>query len=136
MSLTSVSRATEMNVADLQDQEKETADLPLSLLYLWSKVLRVPVTELLVEPDDGLSKPVLGKTAMIHLMKTALEIRETARSDATRLLAENLIGQLTAIMPELANISPDCNGARRDAIDRTGRNDQNPMPDDWFVDLG
>ena len=42
-----------VEVAEIRRQEK-TADLPLSVLYAWQKVLAVPIAELLVEPEDAL----------------------------------------------------------------------------------
>ena len=41
-----------VDVSAVREQEKETNDVPLRVLYEWQKALNVPITELLVEPGD------------------------------------------------------------------------------------
>lgn len=99
--------AREMNVevAEIRRQEEETCDLPLRVLYEWRKVLDVPVAELLVEPEDALSRPLMQRAQLVRLMKTALALVERADGEATRGLAQALVDQLIGVMPELQGVS-------------------------------
>ena len=63
VSLRSASRQTGTEVRKLRAQEDEGADLRLSDLHKWSKALDVPLSELLVEPDTRLSRPVIRKNS-------------------------------------------------------------------------
>ncbi len=87
-------------------EETPTTDLPLSRLYEWQEALDVPVADLLVDSNGPLSAPVMGRAKMIRVMKTVAAIVEKAPDVATRRLGQNLMEQLTEIMPELAGVSP------------------------------
>ena len=47
-----------LDIEVVRDQERETTDLPLSVLYAWQRALDVPFCELLVEAGDSLTSPV------------------------------------------------------------------------------
>jgi transcriptional regulator with XRE-family HTH domain len=87
-------------------QEQATSDLLLSALYEWQEVLEVPVAELLVEPGEPLSAPVLKRAQMVRLMKTAVTILERTQQVGIRRMARMLVEQLVEIMPELAGVCP------------------------------
>lgn len=91
-------------------QEDESTDLRLSDLLKWQKILGVPLLDLLVEPDTGLSRPVGERARLVRLMKTAMVLFETASSAPLRRLAQNLVGQLLELMPELRGVGPDEEG--------------------------
>mgnify|MGYP002624726576 CR=1 FL=1 len=105
VSLARISRALRVPVKVAKQQEDEASDLSLSELYAWRQVLNVPIAELLVESDAGLSKPVVDRARMIKLMKTAVTNDERATSSKTAYMAENLIDQLHGLMPEVGPVS-------------------------------
>jgi transcriptional regulator with XRE-family HTH domain len=121
VSLRSAARQIGLDVRKLRAQEQESADLHLSDLYKWQKALDVPVTELLVEPDTQLSRPVLERARMIRLMKTAQAILERANSTSIRRMAQMLITQLMEIMPELENVGAWHSVGQRRSLSELGR---------------
>jgi hypothetical protein len=92
--------------AEVKAQEDPYADLSLSQLYVWQRTLGVPLSELLCEPDEGLSRQVASRADLVRIMKTAKAIAEQARSNTIRRFAETLCQQLIDMMPELADINP------------------------------
>jgi hypothetical protein len=85
---------------------EESEDLLLSQVYAWQKALRVPIGELLAEPEEGLAPPVLKRARMVRLMKTASAIFHWSRQKSIRRLAQMLMEQLVELMPELAEVGP------------------------------
>jgi len=100
-----LARRLNVDVSEIRRQERETSDLPLGVLYEWQKVLNVPLVELLVEPGDSLSQPLMQRAQMVRLMKTALALVGKARSKALHAMAQTLVDQLIEIMPELRGIN-------------------------------
>ena len=98
----------------------------------WQEVLEVPIAELLVEAEGQLSGPVLERSRMVKLMKTAAAIREQTDGTATHRLANMLIGQILEIMPELQDVSPWHHAAQRRTLDDVGRAARNVVSDDVF----
>jgi transcriptional regulator with XRE-family HTH domain len=98
-----LARRMNVDLAEIRHQE-ETADLPLSVLYEWQKALDVPIAELLVEPQDSLSQPLLRRAQLVRLMKTALALVEEADNKATRAMAQKLVDQLVDVMPDLQGV--------------------------------
>lgn len=68
---------------------------------------------------------------MVKVMKTARALLETASSPSTRLMAENLIEQLTEVMPELASVSPWHAVGQRRSFKDVGRIAENSINDDF-----
>ena len=132
VSLRSASRQTGTEVRKLRAQEDEGADLRLSDLHKWSKALDVPLSELLVEPDTRLSRPVMERARMVRLMKTAAAIREHGSSERISRMAETLVEQLTEIMPELAEVGPWHNFGQRRSLDEYGRVAERPISDEFI----
>ncbi|MDD4267890.1 MAG: helix-turn-helix transcriptional regulator [Pirellulales bacterium] len=106
LSQRTVARRLRLDMASVKQMEREDTDLPLSALYEWQKALDVPVGELLVEPDEPLSTPVMKRAQLVRLMKTAMAIKERSGQPAIQRLAEVLVNQLIEIMPELAQVTP------------------------------
>ena len=125
-----IARRLGVDVAAVCEQEHEAADLPLSLLYAWQKVLDVPVAELLVDSDDPLSAPVLERARLVKLMKTAAAIMEKANGNAVKRLVTMLVEQLLEIMPELRDVSAWHTIGQRRTLDDYGRAVDRQMPDD------
>jgi transcriptional regulator with XRE-family HTH domain len=91
--------------SEVKHQECETTDLPLSILHRWAKLLKVPVFELVREPDESLALPLLRRASMVRLMKTAAAILERAGDKRMRRLSQQMIDQLIEIMPELRDVT-------------------------------
>jgi transcriptional regulator with XRE-family HTH domain len=125
-----VARRLGVEVAAVCEQEQESADLPLSLLYAWQKVLEVPVAELLVDSDAPLSPPVLDRARLVKLMKTAAAIMEKAHSNAIKRLVTMLVEQLLEIMPELRDVAAWHTIGQRRTLDDYGRAVERQLPDD------
>ena len=93
------------NVQDVERQEDENTDIPLSTLYRWKEALDVPVTELLIGEDDGLEPALSRRSQMVRLMKTARSILEQSNQGCIRRLTQNLINLLLEMMPELQDVT-------------------------------
>ena len=103
------------------EQEQEEADLPLSAIYAWQRVLDVPVAELLVDSDAPLSPPVMERARLVKLMKTAAAIMEKAHSNSLKRLVTMMVEQLLEIMPELRDVSAWHTIGQRRTLDDYGR---------------
>jgi transcriptional regulator with XRE-family HTH domain len=121
MSLRSAARHMGTDVRSLRLQEREETDLRMSDLHKWQKALDVPLSELVVETDIPLSRPVMERARLIRLMKTVAAIRERAESDSITRMAEMLAEQLIEIMPELEDVSPWHTYGQRRSMDEHGR---------------
>ncbi len=86
--------------------EDPSNNLTLAEVYVWQQMLEVPLEELLVESDTPLSRPVMERAQMLKLMKTAVTIRKRAKNKTICYLAEMLVEQVVAIMPDLEDIGP------------------------------
>jgi transcriptional regulator with XRE-family HTH domain len=123
LSLRAMARRMNTTISDLKAQEDERADLRLSELYRWQEELRVPARDLLVEPEDDLSDPVYRRASLIRLAKTAKALARKVTSPTTRRLADNLVEQLTCLMPELEEIGPWHECGQRRSLDEPSRLD-------------
>jgi len=125
-----VARRLGVDVSTVCEHEQEDADLMLSTLYAWQKVLEVPVSELLVDSDAPLSPPVMERARLVKLMKTAAAIMEKAHSNALRRLVTMMVEQLLEIMPELRDVSAWHTIGQRRTLDDYGRAVERQLPDD------
>ena len=131
-SLRSVARQSGVDVRQLRLQEQESTDVRLSDLHKWRKALDVPLSELIVEPDSALSRPVMERARMVRLMKTAAAIRERADSVGIERMAQMLVEQLTEIMPDLDGVNPWHEFGQRRGLDEYGRIVDRTISDDLF----
>ncbi len=115
-----LARRLNVDLVELRRQEEETTDLPLSVLYEWQKALDVPLGELLIEPEDSLSQPLIQRAQLVRLMKTALALLEQADCKASRALAQKLVDQLIEVMPELQGIGGWNAIGKRRGLDELG----------------
>jgi len=106
VTLRNVARRLGMSLPLVRRQEQPDCDLRLSDLLRWQQVLEVPVAELLVEGEGQLSGPVLERSRMVKLMKTAAAIRERCQEPAIARMVQMLVDQILEIMPELADVTP------------------------------
>ncbi len=130
-----VARRLNVDVATVKLQERETADMPLSRLYEWQKVLEVPISELLVEAGDPLAAPVLRRAQLVRVMKTALAMIEVSEQAPIRRMAQTLVEQLVEIMPELEGVSPWHAVGQRRRRDELGQAAQRRLSEDVFLEL-
>jgi len=129
-----VARRLGISMAELDLQEQKTTDLPLSILYKWQKALNVPLLDLLVEPDDSLSPPLLKRGQLLRLMKTALAIVKESREGRARRLGQRMVEQLLEIAPELSGVSPWPSIGRRRGDKDLGRTAERSFPDSLFFE--
>ncbi|MCE9552854.1 MAG: hypothetical protein K8T91_05695 [Planctomycetes bacterium] len=135
VSLRTVSRHWNVELAEVRQQQQEDTDLPLSQLYKWQQVLGVPVAELLIEGEDqALSDPVLRRAQLVKIMKTAVTLRETAREVRVQRLVATLVDQLIEIMPELAEVGAWHGSGNRRTLDDYGRAVEYRLSDDLLQD--
>ena len=120
VSLRSAARQMGSDIRSLRLQEQESTDLRLSDLHKWQKALDVPLTELVEETDEPLSRPVMERARMIRLMKTAAAIHERAPVAIQR-MAQMLVDQLVEVMPELKDVSAWHEFGQRRSLDDFGR---------------
>jgi hypothetical protein len=122
-----------VDIRRLREQEGETTDLRLSDLYLWQRVLGVPISELLEEPDTPLSRPVLERARMVRIMKTVKALMEAAKTKGTQRLAESLETQLLEIMPELQDVGPWHSVGQRRSLHEFGRAAERSISEELFL---
>jgi transcriptional regulator with XRE-family HTH domain len=90
-----------ISIGEVEQQEQPSSDMRLSELLRWQKALKVPIAELLNEPDGELSPPVQWRARLLRAMKTVRSIQEKTRQVSVRRLAETLVDLLLEVMPEL-----------------------------------
>jgi len=132
VTLRNVSRRLGVPLAVVRRQEQPDCDLRLSDLMQWQEVLEVPVAELLVEGEGQLSGPVLQRSRMVKLMKTAAAIRERSHDTTTARMVSMLIDQILELMPELADVTPWHTVGQRRTLDDVGRAAQRTVADEIF----
>jgi len=121
VSLRTAARHMQSDVRTARLEEEETSDLKLSQVYQWQRVLDVPVTELLSDAEEPLSRPVMERARMVRVMKTAQALLEKAPTPPVKRMAQMLVEQLTEVMPELATVSPWHSVGQRRSLDDFGR---------------
>ena len=105
VSITNLARRLNMDAVDVREQEKPTSDLLLSQLYRWRDILDIPISELLIDPEDVLDDPIKSRALLVRVMKTVRSILETTHETRTQRMAQTLFDQLVGIMPELKEVS-------------------------------
>ncbi len=132
VSLRNMARRMNVDMSTIREQEDETADLPLSVLYQWQKILEVPIAELLVDMNSPLSPPVMERARMVKVMKTVAAITEKANTPSLKRLLQMLCEQLREIMPELTDVAPWHSVGQRRTLEEYGRAVERQMPDSVF----
>jgi len=132
VTLRNVSRRLGLPLAVVRRQEETDCDLRLSDLLKWQTVLEVPVAELLVEDEGQLSGPVLQRSRMVKLMKTAAAIRERTEGTAAGRMVSMLIDQILELMPELADVTAWHSVGPRRTLGDVGRAGRCTVSDDVF----
>lgn len=132
VTLRNVSRRLGIPLAVVRRQEEPDHDLRVSDLLQWQQVLEVPIAELLVEGDGQLSGPVLQRSRMVKLMKTAAAIRERTQGTPAGRMVSMLIEQILELMPELADVAPWHTVGQRRTLDDLGRTARCTISEDVF----
>jgi transcriptional regulator with XRE-family HTH domain len=130
-----VARHLGITVPDVKRQECKTTDLPLSVLYQWAEVLGLPVAELVEEPGDSLSTPLFNRARLVRVMKTAMTILEQTGDPQTKRLAQIMVEQLMAIMPELRDVSAWHAVGRRRSLEELGIAAERSLSAKVFMDV-
>ena len=133
VSLRSAARQMGSDIRSLRLQEQESTDLRISDLHKWQKALDVPMSELVEETDEPLSRPVMERARMIRLMKTAAAIHERAPVAIQR-MSQMLVDQLVEVMPELKDVSPWHQFGQRRSLDDFGRAFERRLSEDAVYD--
>jgi transcriptional regulator with XRE-family HTH domain len=136
VSLRSAARQMGTDIRSLRLQEQESTDLRLSDLRRWQQALEVPLSELVVDDEMPLSRPVMERARMIRLMKTAAAIQERAPSLGIKRMAQMMVEQLVEIMPELKEVSPWHQFGQRRSLDEYGRVMERTISDETFSGSG
>ena len=110
MSCFDVARRIGVTVEEVRLQE-EAVDLPISTLSLWSAALGVPVTDLIVEPEEFVHATHLAKSQAERLLQLAAKLRDGSRRRSIQRLAQTFLDQLAEMQPALAM---NGNGRERD----------------------
>lgn len=132
VTLRNVARRLGVDLATIRRQEQPDCDLRLSDLQRWQAVLEVPMAELLEEGDGQLSGPVLERSRMVKLMKTAAAIRERTSGTPVGRVVSMLIEQILEIMPELEDVTPWHTVGQRRTLDDVGQTARHIVPEDIF----
>ena len=132
VTLRNVARRLGLELAVVRRQEQPDCDLRISDVMLWQEVLEVPIAELLVEADGQLSGPVLERSRMVKLMKTAAALRERTTGTPTGRIVAMLIEQILEIMPEIADVTPWNTVGQRRTLDDLGRTATCAVPEEIF----
>jgi transcriptional regulator with XRE-family HTH domain len=132
VTLRNVARRLGLPLPVVRRQEKADCDLRISDLMRWQEVLEVPVAELLVEGEGQLSGPVLERSRMVKLMKTAAAIRERSQDPAISRMVSMLVEQILEIMPELADVTPWHSVGQRRTREELGRTARMVVPEEAF----
>jgi transcriptional regulator with XRE-family HTH domain len=132
LTVRTVARHMGVPVRVVRAEEEGQCDLRLSDLLRWQEVLGVPLEDLLREPQDCLSRPVMERAQLVRLMKTAAALLESAPTPATARLAQTLVEQLVEMMPELEQVNPWHAVGQRRSLDELGRAAERPLSDDVF----
>ena len=132
VTLRNVARRLGFEMSVVRRQEQADSDLRISEVMAWQSVLEVPIAELLVEDEGQLSGPVLERSRMVKLMKTAAAIRERTGGTPVGKMVEMLVSQILEIMPELEDVTPWNTVGQRRTLDDVGRTARSSVPDDIF----
>lgn len=132
VTLRNVARRLGIEMSVVRRQEQAESDLRISEVMAWQSVLEVPIAELLVEDEGQLSGPVLERSRMVKLMKTAAAIRERTGGTPVGKMVEMLVSQILEIMPELEDVTPWNTVGQRRTLDDVGRSARSSVPDDIF----
>jgi transcriptional regulator with XRE-family HTH domain len=130
VTLRNVARRLGIELAVVRRQEQADCDVRVSDLLLWQQVLEVPVADLLVEGEGQLSGPVLERSRMVKLMKTAAAIRDRTGGTPVGRLVQMLVDQILEIMPELSDVTPWHTVGQRRTLDDLGRAASCPVSED------
>jgi transcriptional regulator with XRE-family HTH domain len=130
-----LARRLNIDVEQVQQQESESADVPISVLHAWQKALDVPISELLVEAGESLSSPVLERSRLLRLMKTVMAVSEQTKQESIRRMAQTMVEQLLEIMPELAEVTAWHTVGKRRRRNELGVAALRRLADEMFLDL-
>ncbi|TWU17465.1 hypothetical protein [Bythopirellula polymerisocia] len=116
----------------IMKQADPTCDMLLSDLYQWQAALRVPIAELLMEPEDDFSSPILLRTRLLKLMRFVRSIQEQSTEDSIQTIALQMAERLVEMMPELKETPAWPSVGQRRTPDELGAIAYNVIPEKAF----
>ena len=132
ISVRSVAREFRVPTSAVCTQLDPTCDLSISDLRRWQNKLRVPIADLLVDPDSGLSPKILLRARLLKAMKTVRSIQEHADQQQIQRLALQLVEQLVHMMPELREVPSWPVVGKRRSNEEEGIAAERRVPDELF----
>jgi transcriptional regulator with XRE-family HTH domain len=127
-----IARKLGTSVEDVRIQEEST-DLPISTLNKWAAALDLPVTELVVEPDEWQHRTHLPKSRAARLMRMAAKLRDRSRRRSIQRLAQTFVDQLTEILPALEQVGERSYRHAREGHRSPRTTVVRPLPDSLFT---
>jgi hypothetical protein len=126
--------AGRMNITESQAlaEMNPACDMKLSDLYRWQAILKVPIAELLNEPDAGFSPHVQFRSCLLKLMRTVRTIQQKARSTTIQTLTTQVAEQLIQMMPELKDVHAWPAVGQRRSLNELGKIVENQVSDNIF----
>jgi transcriptional regulator with XRE-family HTH domain len=131
VTLRNVARRLNKDIKTVRAEENCMADVTLTVLYDWQRVLDVPIADLLQDDNDPLSAAVKQRAQLVRLMKTAMAMQEQAGNGQMKRMVQNLIEQLLDIMPELKEVGAWHTVGQRRSTNDIGRCAEQTVPDDF-----
>jgi transcriptional regulator with XRE-family HTH domain len=126
-----LARRLGISVEELRLREEST-DISVSTLCEWASKLGVPVTDLVIEPDESLRPTQLPQSQAARLMKVAAKLRDRSKRRNIRRLAQTFVEQLTEILPALEGLAQKNHRDLRRPSLRSPANVLPRLPEDVF----
>jgi transcriptional regulator with XRE-family HTH domain len=134
LSLADVAQRLHLTPEEAQRQEQSATDLTLRDLYRWQQLLKVPLAELLAEPDETLGLPAVKPEKLSPALEVALLILQQTKQPGIRRMAHTLVDQLVELSPELKRIAEEHTAGQAHRLDEQGRAMKGALPVDFFLD--
>jgi transcriptional regulator with XRE-family HTH domain len=134
LSLSEVAKHLALPPEEAERQEQPTSDLPLSTLYRWQKLLKVPVTELLVDGTGSLGLPSVKSERLAGALQVALAILAQTKQPGIRRMAHTLVDQLVELSPDLKQVADAHTAGQAHRFDEQGRAQKGALPLDFFME--
>jgi len=128
----SASRQMKMTATQLRAEADATYDLRLSDLFRWQTALKVPIADLIREPDRDLSPMIKIRSGLVKAMRTLRTIQDQLLGEPTHVLSIQLGQQLMELMPELSHVSAWPSVGQRRTSDELGAVVDRKLSDDFF----
>lgn len=106
VSLKTASRKLGLTQRQTLALEDEFVDLPISVLYRWSILLKVPMTELLLPELSDENRLLWDRAKLVRVMKIVVTMIQTCESSIIGEQLNCVRNLLIEIVPELEHVAP------------------------------